>query len=989
MNTLRSAPGLRGLGLAFLLAALFGPAIPAHAQFVPYFGKNKVKYDNFAWRVYKSPHFEVFYYPEFEQHLARLVSYLESGYLKLSTGLKHEMAQPIPAILYKTHSEFEQTNLYPAFVPEGVLAFAEPLRGRLVLPIDEPPDKLNGLIQHELTHVFAFDLIPRTLIQRDIPLWIDEGLADYFRGAWDPLDLMMIRDAAITDQVPKLSKAEFQAFSGRLVYNMGHAAFEFMESRYGKEGIRQFLYTMRKGILGGSTDDIYKQAFRTTPEDFDEAFDKWLKERFKPFRDKQQPSDYGKNLSPNPEKTPYTQVFAFAPSPSGEIVAAVTANRSEGAAEIVLLSSRDGSVIKNISSGVRGDYENLSINENFVAGRTISFDPRGDSIAFFGRVGKGRTLFLASVLGDKIIEKFKIEGLDLPQAPCVLPDGRGVLFAALREGTADIYHLDFESGKVRNLTQDAYADTDPQISPDGTLVVYTRRISGFDKVYSFPLADPSRKTQLTFGAFNDSAPSFSTDGRKIYYSSDEDDDIPNLRSLDLQTGIIQQYTDVLGGNMAPAPLKTKQGDRLAFITYYKGEYQLHTKDLTEPLKEVEQEVQSAAEGLVDFQPDVSHQVIPENKRRKKLFEGLYLEGRPPLNVGVTSSGDFFGGTQVALTDVLGDQNFTFTVLSVREFRTYEGSYINLAKRLHYGISGYDYTRFYYANPYGLTNAYAFREGALATERYTGGQLIAQYPLDKFRRLDFGAGIVHLKQQYENPDAQAQVCAQAAAQGLQCYLNSGTLVPFTGALTQETTKFAEFGPLAGSTFNIGFEVSPKIGSTLSRYSFQGDLRKYFRLGSTSTIFAVRGKGFYSSGNNPAIFYFGGNQELRGYPYLGFVGTRGFFANAELRLPLINLAATPIGLLGPIRGTAYFGIGGASFGGQQYQFGTSDPGISYVKDPIFGEPVDGFHLVDGRASFGFGLQVFFLGYPLHFDWTKFTDLKVVSQGWEFSFWIGYDF
>ena len=378
---------------------LSGPA--AQAQFIPYFGKNKVKYDNFAWRVYKSPHFEVFYYPEFEQHLARLVSYLESGYLKLSTGLKHEMSQPIPAILYKTHSEFEQTNLYPTFVPEGVLAFAEPLRGRLVLPIDEPPDKLNGLIQHELTHVFAFDLIPRTLIQRDIPLWIDEGLADYFRGAWDPLDLMMIRDAAITDNVPKLSKAEFQAFSGRLVYNMGHAAFEFMESRYGKEGIRQFLYTLRKGILGGSTDDIYKQAFRTTPEEFDDAFDKWLKERFKPFRDKQQPSDYGRNLSPNPEKTHYTQVFAFAPSPSGEIVAAVTANRTEGAADIVLLSARDGSIIKNISEGVRGDYETLSMHENFVAGRWISFDPRGDSVASSGGWARGGALFLASVLGAR------------------------------------------------------------------------------------------------------------------------------------------------------------------------------------------------------------------------------------------------------------------------------------------------------------------------------------------------------------------------------------------------------------------------------------------------------------------------------------------------------------------------------------------------------------------------------------------------------------
>ena len=49
---------------------------------------------------------------------------------------------------------------------------------------------------------------------------------------------------------------------------------------------------------------------------------------------------------------------------------------------------------------------------------------------------------------------------------------------------------------------------------------------------------------------------------------------------------------------------------------------------------------------------------------------------------------------------------------------------------------------------------------------------------------------------------------------------------------------------------------------------------------------------------------------------------------------------------------------------------------MNDPVFGEPVSGFHLVDGRASYGIGLQFFFLGYPLHFDWSKLTDLRSVS-------------
>jgi hypothetical protein len=983
---------------AFLLAPGF-----ASAQFIPYYGKNKVKYDNFAWRVYKSPHFEVFYYPEFEPQLARLTSYLESGYLKISTGLKHEMPKPIPVIFYKTHSEFEQTNLYPAFVPEAVAAFTEPLLNRMVIPIDEPSDQLQGLITHEMTHAFAFDLLPRGLgfgiSQRAIPLWVDEGLADYFRGLWEPLDLMMIRDAALTDNVPKLSRAEFEAFSGRLVYNMGHACFEFMEARYGKEGIRQFLYTMRKGILGGSTEELFKQAFRTTPEEFDAAFDKWLKERFKPYRDKQRPDDFGRDLSPNPEKTSFTQAFGFAPSPSGEIAAVITANRSDGEADVVLVSTKDGAVIQNLTGGFDTDWESFAINSEFVAGRSLAFDPRGDQVAFFGRTGKGRSLFLVSALDGKVKKKVPI-ALDEVQAPCPLGDGRTVLFAALKEGVSDIWSLDTETGAVTNLTRDEYADNNPQVSPDGKLVVYERRISGNAKVYAFPLADPSRKTQLTFGPFDDTAPAFSTDGKKVYYSSDEDDDIPNLRSLDLQTGAIAQYTDVFGGTMAPAPLKTPRGDRLAFITYYKGEYKLHTRDTTEPLKEVEQEVQSPAEGLVDFQPDVTHEVVPENKRRKKLFEGLYLEGRPPINVGVTSSGDFFGGTAIALTDVLGDQNFTFTVLSVASYRIYDGRYTNLASRLHYGLDFFDQTYFFYPYYSQYTQYYGYntRDLAIATQRFTGGQAFAEYPLDTFRRIDLGVGLIKVNEQFGDAAVEEQICQQNAVNGLPCFLNNGWQAPLSVRLVQETTRFAEYGPLSGSTFSLGFTFAPGVGSFLQRQTVDVDARKYLRLGPTSALLALRGRGFYSTGDNPDYFYFGGNMELRGYPYYGLSGNQGFFANAELRLPLINLAATPIGILGPLRGTVFFGIAGARFKGQEctaenttncWKFSTSEPGYSYVNDPVFGEPVTGWRLQDGRASWGFGLQLFFLGYPMHFDWVKYTDFATTSQGWDFSFWIGYDF
>jgi hypothetical protein len=974
--------------LACLLLVL-AAAAPAAAQFVPYYGKNKVSYDTFAWRVYKSPHFEVYYYPEFEQHLARVVSYAESAYQKVSSDLKHEISSPIPLILYKTHSEFEQTNLFPAILPEGVQAFAEPTRGRMVLPIDLSPDELQGLITHELTHVFEFDLIPRNMVQRGVPLWVDEGLADYMRGTWDPIDLMSIRDAAVTEQIPRLSR--FEDYGGmsnpRLVYNLGHAAFEFIEARYGKEGIRQFLYTFRKNLVGGGMDDIYLQAFRLKPEEFDEQFEKWLKERFKPFRDKQRPSDYGKDLSPNQEKTPFTQVFAFAASPSGEIVAAVTGNRSEGEADIVLLSARDGTVIKNLTKGFTGEFEGLAINEAFVAGRSIDFSPTGDTVAFFARKGKKRSLYLASVLTGDIVRRIPLD-LDQAQAPCLLPDGKGALLAALKEGVADIYYVDFASGAVKNLTQDAFYDTDPQVSPDGTIVTYTRRITGHDKVYVFPLAKPEQKTQITFGAYDDNAPVFSMDGGSIFYSSSEDDDIYNLRSIDLKTGIIRQYTDVLGGNTAPEPLFSKGSTRVGFISYFKGEFKLHSIEIADPVKEVEQEVQVAADEPIDFQPDVTHQVVAENKRRKKVFEKLFLEGRPPINLGVTSSGDFFGGSQVALADVLGDKNFLLTAVSQREFRSYEGTYIDLGRRLHWGATAFDNTQFFYASPYALQTSF-FREGAFATQRVRGGLGIAQYPLDKFHRIDLQAGVIQVDERFANSAAEEQARAAAAAQGSTFFLNSGTIAPVALTLVAETTRFREFGPLAGHTYSIGASFAPGPGALLGRRTIEVDARKYIRIGG-SGVLASRFKGFKSGGEAPDITYFGGNMELRGYPYLSFVGTEGFFANLELRFPIINVMATPIGLLGPVRGTFFGGVGTAKIRGDNtYRFSTREPGTSYVRDQVFGEPVSGFRLIDGRASYGMGLQFFFLGYPLHFDWTKLTDLKVATPGWKFDFWIGYDF
>ena len=101
--------------------------------------------------------------------------------------------------------------------------------------MDEPHDLLYRLIVHELTHQFEYDMIPTSLVRRAVPLWVNEGLSDYMTGVWTPQDLMSVRDAAIADIIPKMTKLEGSSeLGGRMVYNLGHAVFEFIEAEVGQ-----------------------------------------------------------------------------------------------------------------------------------------------------------------------------------------------------------------------------------------------------------------------------------------------------------------------------------------------------------------------------------------------------------------------------------------------------------------------------------------------------------------------------------------------------------------------------------------------------------------------------------------------------------------------------------------------------------------------------------------------------------------------------------
>jgi hypothetical protein len=115
---------------------------------------------------------------------------------------------------------------------------------------------------------------------------------------------------------------------------------------------------------------------------------------------------------------------------------------------------------------------------------------------------------------------------------------------------------------------------------------------------------------------------------------------------------------------------------------------------------------------------------------------------------------------------------------------------------------------------------------------------------------------------------------------------------------------------------------------------------------------------------------------------------------------------------VRATLFAGLGGAHFEGTPFKVYTSSPAIERPTvgfDDVtgareLGAPVlvDGFRLVDARASYGISLSTMAIGFPVHFDWSWKT---LMNKAWEdvqfaqvggseafrkvkFTMWIGYD-
>ena len=222
-----------------------------------------------AWRITAIDHYDVTFRDADDRDLNAIAESAERAYRRVGASFGHALSLRPLIVVYRTRAELRQAIASRTFPGN---------REHILWTIEIPAKEADGQFTHELTHVFAFDMVPPSL-RRDVPLWLHEGLAEFQRGDWTDADLRFVRAHVDADTLPGLSRVpeDESEQSTRIRTLVGHLAIDFLVQRAGADAPRRLLAALRDSAAPAT--DVYRATAGLTQADLDGAFDRFVRDR--------------------------------------------------------------------------------------------------------------------------------------------------------------------------------------------------------------------------------------------------------------------------------------------------------------------------------------------------------------------------------------------------------------------------------------------------------------------------------------------------------------------------------------------------------------------------------------------------------------------------------------------------------------------------------------------------------------------------------------
>jgi hypothetical protein len=928
--------------VSFIIALVF----MVHAASAQYFGRNKVQYENFKFKVLKTEDFNVYYYAVEKKAVDDAARMAERWKSRFEPLFKQELGKDQPLIFYSNQPDFQQTNAISGVISQAVGGVTEGYLNRVVIPMTGNYAENDHVIGHELTHAFQYEVLKSKgrgiFSQQQMPLWFIEGMAEYLSlGHNNGLTAMWMRDAVLHDNLPGINDIGRQ--STYSPYRYGHAVWAYIGGKWGDDHIRNlFLAVMRT-----NWDQAFKEVLGISADSLSTEWQAATKDKFQPLiEDKTKPKEVGRVVLRSDDDEPGLSLSP-AVSPDGKYVAVIS-RQGLFTLDLYLVDAQSGKILKKlVSSNSDAHFDALRFTNSAGA-----WSPDSKQFAFVVEEKGDNAIAVVDIPSGEIRRTIRLDSVTALQHLAWSPDGEKLAISGTRGGISDLYLYHFDDGTVDRLTDDRYADLQPSWSPDGSKLVFASDRgpeTNFEELTYSPLriAVMDMATgDIDMISISPRArhisPHYSGDGRYIYVISDPDG-FCNIYRYSLADGTFSKITDVATGicglTLNSPALSVAAGTNEAYFSVFdKSGYFIAAVDLTEtePAYHAASD-EPQATILPVYNPDEYVQeyleepqkglVSADNFKTEKYSPRLKLLqiGQPTIGIAVDRFGPAFGGSaDFVFSDMLGNRMLNAGILMNGGLKDIGGQvlYANLRRRLNWGVVA---GHIPYLTAGLLTGVDTVdvngqpREALvqeLVQERLYIDMLsgLTEYPLSENRRLELTAGYSRYSYDIES-DRIAVVGGTVVSETTQGLPSPSALNLFQSSLAYvgDYSFFGFTSPIDGRRYR--FEVEPTLG-TLDFVTVLADYRQYFMASPFTFAFRAIHLGRYwkdAEDDRLSSLYLGDETLVRGYSLGSFdlsecsdvtetgrcpeidrlIGSRIGVVNMELRVPLFG--TTDFGLL----------------------------------------------------------------------------------------------
>ena len=266
-----------------------------------------------------------------------------------------------------------------------------------------------------------------------------------------------------------------------------------------------------------------------------------------------------------------TQLW-FVSYPGGEVRRITNDLNAYGGISLGLTS--DDSTIVTVQEGHSSQLLLTAPNEDSSRARQITYGG-SDGLLGLAYSPDGRIIYVTQAGNNPDIFSVNPDGSGNKQLtndafkeswPCVTPDGRYILFISNRSGNWNIWRIDADGSNPKQLTEGAARDDSPTTSPDGRWVIFTSQRTGKQAIWKVSI-DGGAPVQLSD---RPALPSLavSPDGKLIayFYPDEKEGGRPSLALMPFDGGgPLKTFELSALGRQGPYPLVHLSRDRWSGI----------------------------------------------------------------------------------------------------------------------------------------------------------------------------------------------------------------------------------------------------------------------------------------------------------------------------------------------------------------------------------------------------------------------------------------